>query len=398
MNGVIISDQHFGVIDPKKLLKEHETSFFQYISSLEELDIIIITGDYFDKNLHLNDVSSMYAMMCMKTILYFAKKYNAKVRIVYGTESHECNQYSIFNLYSQAYSQEIDFKVVSFASEEELLPGINVLYIPEEYIYDKKEYYDEFLSKENHYDYIFGHGVIQEVMTNAVRHSSKNKESDNIRAKVPVFSSAELSYACKGQVFFGHYHENTNMNDKVFYVGSYSRWIFGEEKPKGFYHITHNNDKYNAEFIENIDADKYITLMYGYEHKIFKSLDNFNVEMKSVEKNLEDKIYHHVRLIFNIPETYDNPEFLINLIREKFKFNDLVKTEITNGYIDAKLKVDKEQIEAISQKYQLIFDKSAPMSEKYSFFIKEKRGVYLPIQLIEKYLNTDDIIKMNRNE
>ena len=62
----------------------------------------------------------------------------------------------------------------------------------------------------------------------------ENKSSN--RKSVPVFSTAELRRICKGQVYFGHYHINTDLDD-IYYVGSFTRWQFGEEGRKGFYKV-----------------------------------------------------------------------------------------------------------------------------------------------------------------
>lgn len=390
--GIVVSDEHFGVMDSKKLIREHTEILFQYMKTMKSLDFIIITGDFFDHNLYLNDEATAYAVLCMKNFIYFAKKFHAKIRIVYGTESHECGQYKIFKSYEE--DSDIDFKVIYHVMEEELLPDMNVLYVPEEYIYSKSDYYEEFLKKKSYYDYIFGHGVIQEAMSNAVKNMKSTKT--NTRAKVPVFNSAELSYACKGKVYFGHYHVNTNINDKVFYVGSFSRWIFGEEEEKGFYVIKKDNDSYSEEFIVNTCADKYKTISFGYEHPIFRSIDSFKEKMDSVEKMISDDIFQHIRLIFNIPEAYENPEFLINYIRERFKFNDKIKTEIVNGYIDKKKKIDREKLESLSKKYGIIFDKNIPIEEKYSFFIQDKNGITMDPVRIKQYLECDDIVKLGR--
>ena len=120
---------------------------------------------------------------------------------MYGTESHECNQYDILSLL-KIYDK---IRVIKQVTEEELLPGLNVLYLPEEHILDKKEYYKEFFEEDQKYDYIFGHGIIREAMKEA---AVQNDTSSDKRKKVPVFSTAEFRRICKGQTYFGHYHVN----------------------------------------------------------------------------------------------------------------------------------------------------------------------------------------------
>ena len=166
-------------------------------------------------------------------------------------------------------------------------------------------------------------------MTNAVRNTKKSSQQ---RKKPPVFTTAELEFISKGEVYFGHYHVHTNIHDKVFYVGSYSRFHFGEEEPKGFYKLSCNLNKgeYEATFIENTKAEIYRTIRYGYENKVFDDIDKLEKSLSVVDKMIDNKILDHVRFEFNLPKDNENPEFFINYINEKYKFNNAVKVEITN--------------------------------------------------------------------
>lgn len=382
-DGVIISDIHFGVIDSIQLKKELTEVFLYYLENMEKIDFIVITGDYFDHKLYVNDTTSNYALSFMNKLIEISKVYNCPIRIVYGTESHEVNQYNIFSIYEN--NPEIDFKIIRTVSEEELLKGMKVLYLPEEFIYNKKEYYKDFFNKKDEYDYVFGHGVIQEVMTNAVRNS---KEKDSNRKKVPYFTTMELDKICKGQVYFGHYHVNTNIQDKIFYVGSYTRFCHGEEEPKGFYHITCDIDKkkYKQKFIENYLAKKYITYTYGYTDSILNNQDDMIKELDKLDKLNELNENDYVRYIFNIPENHPNPEFVTNVLNERYKYNENVKLKITNGYVEKKKKINKEKLHDALSEYPMIFDKSFSLEDKVVYFIKKKMDKDISIENAKKHL------------
>ena len=244
----------------------------------------------------------------MDELVYYARKLHAKIRIVYGTESHECNQYNIF--FNRFFHNDVDLRVINTAEEEELFDDFWVLYLPEEYIYNKTEFYRDFFTGEKKYNYIIGHGVIQELMDTASYHMKHTSKTSN-RAKVPIFTSTELMDNCKGEVYFGHYHVHSSISDKVFYVGSFTRWMFGEEEPKGFYSIRYENGKYSHEFIENTYADKYTTFKYGYEDEIFQSKERMEQEWKKIESLIQKKLLDHVRLILNVPENYPEAESLL---------------------------------------------------------------------------------------
>jgi DNA repair exonuclease SbcCD nuclease subunit len=381
--GIVISDIHFGVIDSSELKKELMEVFVYYIRNLKKLDFIIITGDYFDHKIYLNDRTSDYALSFMDLLVSIAKEYHCPIRCVYGTESHEVNQYNIFSVYEN--NEEIDFKVIYTAQEEELLQGLHVLYLPEEFIFNKKEYYADFFQNEKKYDYIFGHGVIQEVMTNAVRNI---KEKESTRKKVPYFTSSELLKMCKGQVYFGHYHINTNIGDKIFYVGSYTRWQHGEEEPKGFYHISCNieKEKYTQKFIENTLAPKYTEFIYGYSDSVMNSEEDLLKELERVDRLIEAKNSDYVKFTFNIPENHKNPEFIINLLNERYKFNDSVKVKVVNGYVEKKKKINKEKLNNVMSEYPMIFDKNATLENKIIYFIKKRMNKDISEENVKFYL------------
>ena len=358
-NGLVIADVHVGAIAIEKLYDEFYHMVIKRIDK-DNLDFIIICGDWFDHKLFLNDKESYYSYKIIQDLID-ATRDDIKIRFVYGTESHECDQYDIISTVSNR-----DIRVIKYVDKEELFPGVNVLYLPEEHIGNKEEYYKEFFKKKE-YDYVFGHGIIRESMKMAAL-SVENSTSK--RKKVPVFSSGELRYICKGETYFGHYHVNTDMDD-VYYVGSFTRWQFGEEEPKGYYKITVDTKKktYDNEFVENTMAEMYVTIRYGYNNPVFKSVDAMEKKLKDVDNIVDSHMLDHVRFQFNIPKDSENPEFIMNYIRERYKFKDNIKIGFEHGYIEEKKKQEKEKVKEENDKYSFIFDKNMPFQNKVSLFI-----------------------------
>ena len=380
--GVVIGDVHHGARDDDNIYNELNDVFMYHLEMMDQLDFIIINGDWFHSKMYLNDRACIQAITTMNKIISLAIDRKSKVRVVYGTESHDSNQYTIFNKYK---FNAVDFKIITTVEEEELFPDFHVLYIPEEHIYDKKEHYKDYFNNKQKYDFVFGHGVIQEVMTYIKRDSGKKSD----RLKVPVFTSAELEYICKGLVIFSHYHIYSNINDKVFYIGSFSRWQFGEEEPKGFFELTKDDDKCEALFIQNYMAETYVTLSYDQSSPIFYNENDFVKELDKVEKMVGEHMYDHIKLDIQIPMGFPNTKFITQYTKEKFKFNDSIKIEITA--MDEKIRDDsqKEQLQEIIDKYACIFDKSIPIEEKISYFIKTKYDKDISIEKIKYYLYRD---------
>ena len=393
--GILIADLHIGVINTQKQYEEIKQRIFPKIIS-EKPDFIIFLGDYYDHKLSLNDESTYYAVLIINEIIRICKDNGletTKLRFVYGTESHEWDQYKFLN----AMDTDFNIRVIRYCEEEDLFPDLKVLYIPEEHLYNKGEYYEKFLSQTKKYDYIFGHGVIREVMKEAAIISDNNNSN---RKKVPIFSTGELTYACKGQVYFGHYHIHTNINDTVFYVGSFNRWCFGEEEPKGFYLITKDTDEYDeeiyeCEFIENDLTDTFKTISFGYENAIFKDQQIMEKKLTQIDNMIKDNIFNHVRFEFNIPKTSFNPEYIMNFVKERYRFNDSIKVNIVHGYQEEKKKKEKEEIEKWNEENAPYFNRSISIEDKVAYFIGMEFKREIKPDKISIYLNKElsDILK-----
>lgn len=402
IKGILIADLHIGVINTQKQYEEIKQRIYPCIVT-EKPDFIIFLGDYFDHKFSLNDESTFYAVLIINDIINICKENdlnNTKIRFLYGTESHEWDQYKFLN----AMDIDFDVRVIRYCEEEELFPNLKVLYIPEEHLYNKGEYYEKFLSTPKKYDYIFGHGVIREVMKEAAIISDNGNSN---RKKVPVFSTGELTYACKGQVYFGHYHIHTNINDTVFYIGSFNRWCFGEEEPKGFYITNRIDDEYNpdefvydCEFVENDLTDTFKTISFGYENAIFKDQEVMEKKLNQIDNMIKDDIFNHVRFEFNIPKNSFNPEYIMNFVKEKYRFNDNIKVNIVHGYQEEKKKKEKEEIEKWNEENAPYFNKNISMEDKISHFISIEFKREIKPEKVDIYLTKElsEILKYTENE
>lgn len=383
--GLIIADLHVGAMNLDRTYKEFTEILLSYIKkNKKKLDFIVIAGDFFDHKFFLHDKETELAYKMISDLCDICED-KIKLRFVYGTESHECNQYSLL-MDTNLFDRGVDLRVIKYVAEEELMPGLNVLYLPEEHIYDKEAYYEDFFAEDKKYDYIFGHGVINEVMT---EFSAKaNNQTSTKRMKVPTFGTGELGRICKGQVFFGHFHINRNMDDKFFSIGSFSRWKFGEEGDKGFYHIKCNPEEYeyDANYIVNDMAESFTTIAYGYDHEAFKDEEVLHTTLDHMENMIDNDVIDNVKFVFNIPTDIENPEATINYIKERFKFKDNIKVEIQHGYIAAKKDRENTKLEKEDDELDFVRDKDLPLPEKASRFISIEYRKDIPSSRIEVYM------------
>lgn len=389
--GLFLADIHIGVMKYEQTCTEMDYLYSllaNYTAGGKLLDFIIIGGDYFDKQFYSSDEFIALAGKVMVKLLSSTRI----LRIVYGTASHDSDQYSMFRpLFEEVPSlvdiAGFDVKVIRTVTEEELLPGMKVLYIPEEYIYDKATYYGEFLSKEKEYDYIFGHGQIYELIGKKTHEEVTTKKSDRLR--VPVFSSRELSYACNGDVIFGHYHVHCEMNDHVSYVGSLSRWTVDEDESKedkGFYQLFYDPEtrKSTKTFVINEAALVYITMRFGYKDPVFENSENWEPTAQKILKARISRGIDYLRVIFNIPVGYDSAEAFMLFFKEKFKGISGVRVEFSNGYVEKKLTGANERVAELPSEYRVFIDKNVPLEEKISAFLKLKRELEIPAEVIKE--------------
>ena len=386
--GLFLADIHVGAMDLAQTYLE-----IDYIGKvLKEytkerlLDFIIIGGDFFDRQFYACDEFLQAAMKLMSHILESANV----VRVVYGTNSHDSVQYGILNILATIGFPSCNFRIINHVTREEMLPGLEVLYIPEEYIFDKGRYYHEFLKDKDKYDYIFGHGTIYEAFHGRIKQESN---SDMNRRKPPVFSTGELSYACKGDVLFGHYHVHTEMEGDVSYVGSLSRWEFGEEAEektdKGFFYLLCDNEKesYDKKFIINEKARKYVTISYGYKDSVFYSVEEMERVANALIGQQERLSIYRLRVVLNIPVGYENPEALINYMTNRFKEYKNIQLVFNHGYVERKKENGKESISDMPDECKVFLDKNVPEEDRVALFLKIKRGIEMDPNKIKKYLS-----------
>lgn len=385
-HGLFFADLHIGAMEHSYTYDtlENIRGILEEYKKENPIDFIIVGGDLFDKQLYANDLDTEIAIKIMVLFILSADV----VRFINGTSSHDAEQYRLLHPFEELNHKfkELDFnaRIINTVEEEELLPGLEVLYIPEEYIYDQGAYYKKYFKKK--YDYVFGHGMIYEAFKGKIEKSKKN----NDRMKAAVFNSSDLAKLVRGKVYFGHYHVHVEMNEgKVCYVGSFNRWQFGEEEDKGYYRIFCDpaERKYTDQFIVNEKALKYVTLSYGYKDSVFASAEDMEIEAKKITKI---KLKHEIdflRVIFNIPVGYENPEGLISFFRNYFKNNQGVSLEFNNGYVEEKKIQRKTSVKKLPEEYRVILDKNVPEEEKIRLFLKLTRNKDKDPAKIKKYLD-----------
>lgn len=373
MRILLMADIHIGSIKEIPYVYNTITDIIEKEIIFKKTDLVVILGDYFHRLFKVNEEYVSLAINIISFLVRSCKRSNTKIRIVYGTESHEMNQYKLFNHYIT--SKSIDIEIIDRVTSENI-NGCDILYVPEEYVDNKMEYYKEYLYSGKQYKYIFGHGVIIEGMPAAISYSDND---DNKEKKVPRFKSGELS-SISDICVFGHYHIFSNICDNVYYLGSLFRDSFGEEEAKGYGII--EDDQFT--FVENKNAYIFKTYEFNENSNIYDSSDNIVKEINKIKEENKNvfngDIQGSIRIIFKTPKDIDKSfrENLKSLLMNDKCIHPLIKEYSEDLSNDLKDEIDDE--------FSFILDNSIPLVDKLFRYISHVYDNPMSQKELEKYI------------
>lgn len=363
-----IADIHFNAIKPDKIFEQLDYIFLEYLRN-NKVDLVVIAGDFYHSIISLNSFAAKLSMEFMNNLISVAKKSGINfIRIIKGTSSHDNNQLENFRIFEK--QNDVNFKIFDTVTEE-ILSGYRILYLPEEYTKNVDEFYGDYFNKK--YDIIFGHGMFRETSFDA------NKQESGITlSKAPIFESSKFCEMTNGPILFGHIHKHCVIHDRITYIGSFSRWVYGEEEPKGFVITRLTKDSYTNEFIENIMAERYDTIKMINPVKFKDNPELFIAEMKTFIKD-------HLRIVLILTAKVDFSYF-ISFLREYYSKKPEYKLVIIDESEIVKQEEQEKKIDELMEKYKFIFDNSISRTEKISKFIKIRDKVEISIDRIEDVL------------
>jgi DNA repair exonuclease SbcCD nuclease subunit len=371
-----IADIHFGAQKAETLYTELINRFVKKIDN-KKIDMIVFGGDLFHSIISMNYSTSKFVLLFMEQVIDICVRNGIKyIRILQGTMSHDNNQLINFRIYENR--EDVDFKIILTVTEETLSEGLRILYVPEEYITDMDSYYAPYLKNaKKKYDFIFGHGMFKEVAFIA-----KNQKSEVTMSKAPIFDSKIFINACKGPIYFGHIHIKTTIRNHIYYPGSYSRFRFGEEEPKGWYLSIYDTKthKYVHEFIENKNAPLYTTIRITI-HEDTKPESLEPIISKALQYN------DYVRLQLIIEDNKIDASYVVNYLTELYRDNKAVKFDIKNEYEFKQEAAMQNLMDQVWDKYNFLKDSGVSHEEKIQRFIKEKHQKDIPLDVIRDVLN-----------
>lgn len=355
MNIVTIADIHFNAIPADKMYEQLDGIFLSYIKK-HKIDMIVFAGDFYDSIISFNSQFAHLSTEFFKKTVEISVDNGIKyIRVLKGTRSHDNNQ--IVNLKVFEDNTKVSIRIIESVTRE-TIEGMEILYIPEEYMKDVNEFYKDYLNGSNKYDMIFGHGMFKETSF-----AASKQESAITLSGAPVFDSKKMCDICNGFINFGHIHTSCGIRKKITYVGSFSRWVFGEEEKKGFLVTSIDKDtkKFSNEFIENVLADRYDTIT-------LIDIDKYVKEPKELITHIDSLNKGKLRVII-IVDNNSNCSYLLSFLRENYAKNKNIKLQITDKTLAKKEMESEEQMDDLMKKYGFVFSK-IPKQEIISKFIK----------------------------
>jgi len=301
---LLLSDIHLGHNrTTTDFIVDNLRKFFKkYDKDIKKTDMVVITGDTFDRLLSANSHDARLAYSWLTELLLYCRDNGLKLRILEGTPSHDWKQVKLLDEIVSKGHIDIDFKYVDDIEIEFIRLGdyeLSILYIPDEIEETADEVLDRVkeVMKENELDkvdIVWMHG--------AFKYQLPIKNLDFLHDEKTYNKLTNFT------INVGHVHNQSQL-EKILCPGSFDRLTFADENdPKGGW-IVNLYDDYNVKykFLENKSA------------MTFKTIDLTKEDYKKITKILE-----RVKDFANIRLLVDKSDSTVELIKElKFKYPNI---------------------------------------------------------------------------
>lgn len=325
-----ISDVHFfhGRTKSPRMLSGIRT-LFPDNAETGKVDLLLITGDWFDHLVSLNDPDIRWAIEGVRWILRICKKYDIEVRVLEGTSSHDRRQNHIFEIINDVEDIQAPMKYVDTLSIEYIDRfGINILYVPDEWSHKAE------LTLQQARNLIHSRGL--ETVHILAGHGGATYQLPGVPS--PALHDAALwSELVSVQMFFGHIHTHSRYL-KWMSVGSLERLGHGEEEKKGIVRMTYR-DGVEVEYKRIIN----------HSAKLYRTLPAYDLEIGELIAMIDDQTDAPKGSAFRIefpPEVVTLP--LLDTLKETFP--EYQFTELKRG----KKKTDKIASAFSTEKYEIV--------------------------------------------
>lgn len=380
-NFIVLADIHNGIYSPSMYYNNEIKPILDKIENMEcKIDAVFIAGDLNEKNFPLGSPEAKYMMIIISRLCNISRNKGTKIRIIKGTRYHDGDQLEALRFLE--LDKDIDFKIIDSVEEESLFTDIKVLYVPEEYIECKKEYYGKYFDKEKYYDLIIFHGLFEKAA-----HYIKEHDSESHIAKAPVFTTADISKCLKGMCIGGHIHKHMVIDEQICYVGSTSRNGHGEEEEKGYVNLIYDSDTNNSiiKFVKNENARSFVTV------KMIPYFSNMEIDacIKDIEEVKNSLKCDYLRIdMMSDEHLTDKGKSNLALLRDHYRRNKFINIRTLEKKKKISEIMDEDDEDDSSLKFNYLFD-GTPIEVQIQKFAKDVHNSELSIDQIKSELNNN---------
>jgi len=354
-----LSDIHLGhdVNKTENIILNLKRFFKTYHSQIVKVNMIIISGDVFDRLLSSNGADNLMINKWLAELVKFCSNYNIKLRDLEGTPSHEWKQFkNIYNIID-TLNLKVDFKYMENLEIEYIEEyNMNILYIPDEWAPSPEQLLKEvkFKLKEHKLDKVevaVMHGAFNFQLPDFIDHLLEPKDYLDI---------------VKGPIIIGHVHDR-NRYKRILVPGSFDALTHGDDgKAKGGLLIDLNIEDFTFtyKFLENKFRLR------------FSSIDVTGKDIETIKKILlkkQDKVKQHIRLISdgkdNLETAISELQLLVPLIKLGYKNKN---KKVSHSSINEHLVVNKNEVIKLDKPTILKFIEERVIEDELSIELKTR--------------------------
>ena len=231
------------------------------------------------------------------------------------------------------------------------------------------------------FDKVMPDFLVEEVQGNAVSTSL-------------IFMYDDLETLVHGPLVAGHWHTGDTYKH-LQYVGSFDRYSFAEEDPKGFCIYEYDTDtlQYRSVKLNNFLAPIFKT--YEIYTSQYKGVEEYHALMEAVDANLKADPAMQIRLLIRVDAEQVDMEQQIENLKFYYANQRRVKFTLINKLHKDEKKKKKETKEQLDQAYSFVYDKNMNVAAKIQKFMEVSFGKVYPLDLIksviQKYLENAQI-------
>lgn len=391
---MISADWHLGATDPNRFRLELFRTVEHKLKLEKTLDLFIVAGDIFDMKESFSSDTVKVLFLIIKDILDLTEEYGTQIRFIGGTRTHDAMQLETLEVVLNSLMRVRRVKFIHEVTYE-IVFGLNVLYLPEEYVESGDLYYKPYLNRR--YDFIFGHGP-----TDLMWYMRDQNPTVEKYSSARVFKVDELCNIAN-YVFFGHfhYHIDTGPNKRFKSIGPLSRWEFDKDDDCGLYFLHY--DSISKLATEEFVVNEYAPILPTITFPIRRDYDVYELNKKIQNKidplkNKSDKIRLIVTIDVKLKDFIMMRDFILASFGNIPGVTLLLKPvgeeseeESTKG------NTSKEEKDLIEERPYL-YDKSMHDEARISAFIKKKTGTNISLESIVEVIKPNDNRIKNREE